>query len=154
MGTKSLTMHGSRAKVIINGKVVGIFGNCSYGVRYDANPVFILGRFNPAEIALTGQEAIEVQCSGYRVIDNGPHAVASVPMLQDLLNHEDFTLAIIDRQTKKEIMTVVGVRPTGYSTEVASRQLQSLQVSFMGIAISDESGSQEDVGAVDYPTPS
>lgn len=153
MGTKSLTMHGSRAKVIIDGKVVGIFGNCSYGVRYDANPVFILGRFNPAEIALTGQEAIEVQCSGYRVVDNGPYAVASVPKLQDLLNHEDITLGIVDRQTGKEVLTVVGVRPTGYSTEVASRQLQSLQVSFMGIALADEAGDQEDTGAVNYPTP-
>jgi hypothetical protein len=153
MGTKSLTMHGSRAIVQINGKTIGIFGNCSYGVRYDANPVFILGRFNPAEIALTGQEAIEVQCSGFRIIDNGPYKIASVPMLQDLLNHEDITLQIVDRQTQKVVMAVEGVRPTGYSTEVSSRQLQSLQVSFMGISIADESGDQEDIGAVNYPTP-
>lgn len=152
MGTKSLTMHGSRAKVFINGKVVGIFGNCSYGVRYDANPVFILGRFNPAEIALTGQEVIEVQCSGYRVVDNGPYKVASVPKLQDLLNHEDITLAIVDRQSGKTLLTVYGVRPTGYSTEVASRQLQSLQVSFSGISLEDEAGEQGDNGAVNYPT--
>ena len=82
MGPKSLTMHGSRALLSINGVAVGIFANCSYGVRYDANPVFILGRFNPAEIALTGQEAIEVQCSGFRVVDNGPYKVASVPKLR------------------------------------------------------------------------
>ena len=152
--SKALSMHGARAKVIVDGQVVGIFNSCSYGVAYDANPVYILGKFNPAEIALTGQEPISVQCGGFRVIDNGPYVIASVPKLQDLLNHEDITLSLVDRQSGKTVMTVVGVRPTGYSTDVAARGLQSLNVSFQGTAMGDESdeaagGVQSDIGSTD-----
>jgi hypothetical protein len=151
MGVKAKTMHGARAQLAIDGQIVGIFNNVSYGVQYDANPVYILGRFNAAEIALTGMEPVSVQAGGFRVIDGGPHKVAAVPKLQELLNHEDITLAIFDRQTGKQILTVVGVRPTGYNTSVAARGLQDLTVTFMGLALSDEDGDQdEEKTAVQY----
>jgi hypothetical protein len=149
MGVKAKTFHGSRAQVMIDGQIVGIFANVSYGVRYDANPVHILGRFNASEIALTGMEPISVSCSGFHVIDNGPYKAASVPRLQDLLNHEDITLAIFDRQTNKQVLTVVGVRPTGYNTSVAARGLADLSVEFMGLALWDENdpNGQDDTPA-------
>ena len=146
-------MHGSRAQVMIDGKIIGIFTNVSYGVRYDANPVHILGRFSAAEIVLSGMEPISVDATGFRVVDNGPYKVASVPRLQDLLNHEDITLAIFDRQSGEQIMTVVGVRPTGYSTSVASRGIQDLTVNFMGLRLSDENdpnGQDETPGATEF----
>lgn len=152
MGVKAKTMHGARAQLAINGQIVGIFNTVSYGVSYDANPVFILGRFNAAEIALTGMDAISVTCGGFRVVDGGPYKVASVPKLQDLLNHEDITLAIFDRQTGEQILTVVGVRPTGYDTSVSARGLQDLTVKFLGLSLSDEDGDQEETpNAVNYP---
>ena len=58
MGVKAKTMHGSRAQLIIDGSIVGIFNSCSYGVTYDAQAIYVLGRFNAAEIALTGMEAV------------------------------------------------------------------------------------------------
>lgn len=153
MGVKAKTMHGSRAQVMIDGRIVGIFNNVSYGVRYDANPIHLLGRFSAAEIVLSGMEPITVTASGFRVVDNGPYEVASVPRLQDLLNHEDITLAIFDRQTGKQIMTVVGVRPTGYNTSVAARGLMDLTVEFMGLSLSDEhdpNGQDESPGATQF----
>lgn len=151
MGVKAKTMHGARAQLAIDGQIVGIFNNVSYGVSYDANPIYILGRFNAAEIALTGMDPISVSAGGFRVIDGGPYKVASVPKLQELLNHEDITLAIFDRQTGKQILTVVGVRPTGYDTSVSARGLQDLTVKFMGLALSDEDGDQdEEKTAVQY----
>jgi hypothetical protein len=143
-------MNGSRAKMAINGKVVGLFTSCSYGVALDANPVYIMGAHAPVEIGLTGQEAISVTATGWRVVDSGPHALtsegsaASVPKLQELLTHNDITLSILDRLTGKEIMTVTGVRPTGYSTTINSRGLQDLTVNFLGLRIADESGGQNE----------
>lgn len=116
----------------------------SYGVSYDANPVFILGKFNAAEIVLTGMDVIGVTCSGFRVLDNGPYKVATVPKLQELLHHEDITLAIFDRQTGKQVLTVIGVRPTGYNTSISAKALQDLTVNFMGLALSDEDGDQDE----------
>lgn len=156
MGTKAKTMHGARAQVGIvqpDGRmeIIGIFNNVSYGVRYDATPIHVLGRFSAAEIVLSGMEAINISASGFRVVDNGPYRVASVPMLQELLHHEDITITLYDRQTEKEIMTVVGVRPVGYNTSVAARGLQDLSVEFMGLRLSDESGGQdESPGATEY----
>ena len=151
MGTKAKTMHGSRAQLMIEGRIVGVFNNISYGVRYDANPVYVLGRFSAAEIALTGMEVISVSASGFRVVDNGPYEVANVPQLQDLLHHEDMTLALFDRQTGKEIMTVVGVRPVGYNISGGARALFDTSVEFMGLRLSDESGDQdESPGATEY----
>lgn len=153
MGVQAKTMHGSRAQLMINGAIVGIFNNVSYGVRYDANPIYVLGRFSAAEIALTGMEVISIDAQGFRVVDNGPYKVASVPRLQDLLNHEDITLALFDRQTGQQVMTVVGVRPTGYSSSVGARGLMDMSVNFMGLRLADENdpnGQDETPGATEY----
>jgi hypothetical protein len=152
---RAKTMHGSRAQLSINGTIVGIFNSVSYGVEYEANAVYILGRFNAAEIALTGMNVINIQASGYRVVGSGPYAVSEVPKLQDLLNHEDITLAIFDRQstTGEPIMQVTGVRPTGWNTSISARGLQDLTVTFQGLALSDESGDQDETKtATPFPT--
>lgn len=146
------TMHGARASLIINGQVAGIFNSCSYGVQYDSNPIYTLGRFNANEIVVTGMAPISLQLGGFRVIDNGPYEIASVPKLQELLNLDDITVAIHDRQTNKTVLTVVGVKPTGYSTDVSARGLQSLNVTMEGISLGDESDEspQEDIGGTEY----
>jgi hypothetical protein len=145
-------MHGARAQLIIDGKTIGIFSDCSWGLRYDAQPVYILGRFSPAEIGYTAQEAVQVTARGFRILDHGPHADAAVPKLQDLLNHNDITLAIYDRQNDQKIATISGCRPVGYETSVSSRALQEMSVTFMGLLVDDESATNaETVGATDLP---
>jgi hypothetical protein len=113
-------------------------------------PVYIIGRFNAAEIAPAGMGTVDLRCGGLRVVDNGPYEIGSVPKLQDLLMHEDIVITLLDRQSDKEIMTVTAVRPTGWDTNMASRSLQDLNVSFMGTTFADESGAQEDTGAVNF----
>jgi len=150
MGATQKILSGARAQLIVNGRIVGLFTSCSWGVAYDAIPSYILGRFSPAEITYAGQEAISVQATGFRIIDNGAYVAAALPKLQDLLTHQDISLSILDRQTNKEIMTVVGVRPVGYSTDVSARSVSSFQVSFLGLRSEDESGNQgESSGASD-----
>jgi hypothetical protein len=153
------TMSGARAKFGVidpatgEAKYIGIFNNVSYGLTYDAQPVYILGRYSPAEIDYTAQEPVSITASGWRVIDHGAHVEGKVPKLQDLLNHEYLTLTIVDRQNPtKNIATFRNVRPTGYSTTISARNLEEISVSFVGIFVDDESTvNAEDPTSIDLP---
>lgn len=159
----SKVMTGARARLGIfnpatgKTKTVGIFNNVSYGLTYDTQPAFILGRYSAAEIDYTSQELVNITASGYRVIDHGPHIEAGVPKLQDLLTADYLTLAIMDRQ--KEVQGADGtiakfhsVRATGYSTTISARNLEEVSVTFVGILVDDESTQNtERPDSVDMP---
>jgi hypothetical protein len=139
------TMTGARGQLMIvdpntgEGRVVGIFNNVSYGLTYGAEAIHLLGRYSPDEIVYTSQEAVSITASGWRVVDSGPHALAKVPKLADLLNHEYIELAIFDRQTNKRIAKFHSVRPTSYNTTLANRQPEEVSITFMGLLVDDES---------------
>jgi hypothetical protein len=148
MGVQQQILHGARAQLMVAGKIVGCFTSCQWGVNYDAVPSFILGRYSPAEITYTGQDAISVTATGFRIVDNGAYKAGALPQLQNLMTHEDIALAIFDRQTQKLVLTVVGVRPTGYSAGTAARAISDFSVNYLGMRAEDESGSQgESAGA-------
>lgn len=152
-------MSGARAKFgFINPgeapEYVGIFNNVSYGLTYDAQPIYILGDYRPAEIEYTAQEPVNITASGWRVIDHGPHKAGKVPHLQDLLRHEYLTLTVIDRQNPtKNLAVFKNVRPTGYSTTISARNLEEITVTFVAIRVDDESGVNEDPTAQALPQP-
>ena len=122
-------------------QTVGIFDNCSYNLTYDVQPAYILGRFSPAELGYTAQEPVNITCSGWRVINHGPHDDAQVPHLADLLLHQYLTMQVVDRQTGLTIATFESVRPVGYNTSIQARQLETITVNFMGLLVDDESGT-------------
>jgi len=138
-------MTGARAQLMIvdpntgEGKVMGIFNNVSVGLTYGAEPIFLLGRYSPDEIVYTSQEAVTVEASGWRVVEFGPHVVAKVPQLSDLLLHEYIELAIFDRQTNERIAKIHSVRPTSWSTTISARQPEEIRVTFIGLLVDDES---------------
>lgn len=148
---KAKILTGSRAKIAIAGNVVGLFANCSWSVRQDKAPAYILGRYNPAEITPTSQEPVSISLTGYRVVDAGPYAVANATLLRDLLNEEDFDVTVIDRQSGKTIFTAVGCRVTGWSSGVAARGVSDIRIDVIGLKGEDEfgtaSGGDDDVGA-------
>lgn len=144
-------LHGSRAILAIDGAPCGLFTSADYGVNYDAQAIPILGRFGPAEIVITGQEAINVNLRGWRVMDHGPYADGKMLKLQDLLNAVDVTVSLLDRVTGKPIMTVTGCRVTSFSTSTSARAPQELSISLIGLKFTDESGDQGEVGAADLP---
>ena len=155
------TFSGARAIVSVQDptgitRQVGIFNNASYGLVYDAQPVYILGRYSPAEIEYTAQEPVQVTCSGWRVYGHGPHVEALVPSLSDLMNHEYLTLNIVDRQNAgpgtSPIAVIRNVRPTGYSTTINARGLVEVTMNFVGILVDDESTTNEESpGKMDLP---
>lgn len=131
-------------------KAVGLFSDISYSLTYTAAPADILGRFSAAEVDYTGVELVDISATGWRIIGQGPHAAAAVPKWQDLLLHDYLTLQVLDRATKEVIATIEKVRPLGYSTSIAAKQLTQIPVRYVGIIVSDESGANsESAGASD-----
>lgn len=152
MGVKAKTLTGSRAVLAINGKIAGVFSNVSYSVNYGLEPIYTLGKYSGQELVYTSMDVINIVVSGFRVLDNGPYVIASVPRLQDLLNHEDISVTLIDRQTGKQTVNILGVRSGGWDQDAAARGLHNLTVRMTGLTLSDESDAspQDDVGAVSY----
>lgn len=136
-------LTGARAKVLINGNLVGLFSNCSWSLRQDKVPQFILGRYNPAEITPTSQEAVNITLTGYRVVNAGPYVVADATLLKNLLNEEDFTVVILDRQTNEAIFTATGCRVTGWSSGVAAKGVSDLRIEVIGLLGEDEYGAAQ-----------
>jgi hypothetical protein len=137
---KAQILTGARAKIMIKGKVVGLFTQCSWEVRQTKEPAFILGRYHPAEITPTTQEPVQMTLNGYRVVDSGPYKVASATLLKSLLEEEDFTVTVIDRQTKKTIFQAVGCRVAGWSSGVSARGISDVRLTIIGIKGEDEYG--------------
>lgn len=139
------TMTGARAQLIVadpttgQGKVVGIFNNVNWGMSLDAQPIYVLGRYSPAETVYTAAEAISISATGFRVIDAGAHVSAKMPKVQDLMNHEYMELAIFDRQSNKMVAKIHSVRPVRYGTSLAARGVQEITVDFIGLLVDDES---------------
>lgn len=145
-GSKAQVFHGARAKVYVNGALVGIFSSCSWGYDLSIESAYILGRFSPQETGYTAADLVRIECSGYKVIGKGPHQVVGgqrlVPTLDELLNHEDMEFHIEDRQSTaqdKRITKIVGVRAAGYRGGVSARQLSEISIPFTGLRVADES---------------
>lgn len=153
-GTPNTVMTGARAKVYVDNQLVGIYDSVTYSVNVGVEPIHILGRFSPSELAHTSYEAVQVSCSGFRLIGNGGHVLPKVPKLQDLLQLEYVTISVIDRQQTdaNPILTVENCIPTSYSTGYQSRSTSRINVTYIGTKASDESDPQDESdGAVSLP---
>lgn len=130
---QSKILHGARAVLYLGNQPQGIFNSCSYSMGYDVAPAWILGRFSPAELVYTGAEVVNLNLSGYRVLDNGSFETGRIPLLSELLTAEGYTVMLMDRATDKIIMKVVDAKPTGFSGSVSSRSLQEQSMTMQGL---------------------
>jgi hypothetical protein len=144
-------LTGSRAVVSIDNVIVGLFESCTYGANVGTEPIHLLGRFGPAEITPTSYEAVTINCSGFRVVGQGVHQLPKMPKLQDLLQLGPVTISIRDRQTGELIMTAIGCIPNSYNTGVNARATSRIQITYVGLKVTDEAGDQEEAGATDLP---
>lgn len=151
-------MNGARAVVRVAGsganagQPIGSFSSFSYGLNYDVQPAYILGRYSAAELGYTGMEPVRCSASGWRIVKNGPHVAAKMPRLQDLLQHEYIQIDVLDRQTGEVIAIIKDVRPESYSSHITSRALTEVTHTFVGLLVDDESVSNnESPGANDLP---
>lgn len=148
----SKVVTGARAKVYIDNVLVGIFESCTISNATGLEAIHLLGRFTPDEIAITSKEAVNIACSGFRVVGQGKHVLPKVPKIQDLIGFEPFTMTIVDRQTGATMETILGVVPSTDNTNYNAKATSRVNINYMGIRASDESGAQDEgTGAVSLP---
>jgi hypothetical protein len=148
----SKVLVGARTKVYVDNTLVGIFETVSYNVNIGNEPIHLLGRYSPNEITPTSYDAVTLTCGAFRVVGQGPHVLPKFPKLQDLLNLENITLAVVDRQTGSTIMTAIGCIPTSYNGNHNARATSRVTINYTGIRLSDEAGDQDEGnGAVSLP---
>lgn len=141
---KNRVMTGARALVYMGENLVGMFSSCNWSVMQEKVPIYILGRFNPAEITPTAQEPIRLSLTGFRQINKGPYAVAKATMLKDLIDEGDFTVKVFDRQTQQDIFTAFECRVVGWRSGVSARAVTDVQIDVIGIKGGDEAVAAAD----------
>src|ERR1700722_3596319 len=133
---------GARALVYVNNKLVGIFESCTVANTLSTEAIHLLGRYTPAEIAIKAKEAVNVTCSGFRVAGNGINVLPAVPLVQDLLTFEPFTIAVVDRQSSGAnpvpLETIQGVVPTTDNTNYNAKATSRVNISYLGTISSNE----------------
>lgn len=151
-------MTGARAKVGVvdpGANTIRYYAtveSISYGMQIDTGVSYVLGRWSCAAIDYTAVEVIQINMTGWRVVDHGPHVEMRIPRVQDLLQADYLTIVVHDRQTLKNVATIRDVRLTGYSGGFAARQLSQLSVSALGTLVDDElSDNAEPADSVSLP---
>lgn len=147
----SISLTGNRALVYVSGQLVGIFDSVNYTTSIGTDPIFILGASAAQEIAITSQEVVNLNCSGFRVVGFGVHTLPAVPQLADLMNFEALTITIVDRQSGATILTALGCVPNNYGTNYNAKQTSKISVSYIGTLAFDESGNSSESGAASLP---
>jgi hypothetical protein len=136
-------LSGARAKLgFYDGNqvnYVGIFSDVSYGVTYDVQPAYILGRYSAAEIDYLAMEVVHVTANGFRIVDHGWFLDGKFPSLSQLMDANYLTMSCLDRQTNKEIARIDFVRPVSATGGFSARQMATSTHTYMGILVSDES---------------
>jgi hypothetical protein len=132
-------MVGARAIVRVGGEIVGLFDSCQYGASVGAEPIHTLGRYSPNEISITSYEAIQVSCSGFRVIGQNVHKLPRAPKLQDLLNFEAVQLTVEDRQSGKTIAQVDNCVPVNWGEAQQAKGTTRFNITYLGTVLSQES---------------
>lgn len=154
----SKVITGGRAVVSIDAGsgpvVVGIFDSCSVTESISSEDIHILGRYSPSEITLTAYNAVNVQCSGFRVYGFGVKALGKFPTLNALLGLGPVTLTVGDREnpTGAAMATIINCLPDTNSNNFQSRATTKINITYKGTMMTDESAPNDsEAGAVDLP---
>lgn len=154
----SKVITGGRSVVSIdNGSgpvVIGIFDSCTISESISSEDIHLLGRYSPSEITLTSYNAVQVQCSGFRVYGFGVKALGKFPTLNSLLGLGPVTITVGDREnpTGAPMGTIIGCLPDTNSNSFQSRSTSKINITYKGTMATDESSvGDAESGAVDLP---
>lgn len=155
---KSKVITGGRSVVSLDDgsgpQVIGIFDSCTVSESISSEDIHILGRYSPSEITLTAYNAVNVQCSGFRVYGSGLKRLGRFPTLNSLLGLGPVTLSVGDREnpTGAAMTTVINCLPDTNSNSYQSRATSKINISYKGTMLVDESApTDSESGAVDLP---
>jgi hypothetical protein len=157
--TASKVITGGRAVVSITGPtggpvVIGIFDSCSVSESISSEDIHILGRYSPSEITLVSYNAVQVNCSGFRVYGYGVKALGQFPVLNQLLGLGPINISVADREnpTGPALATIINCLPDTNSNSFQSRATSKISITYKGTMMVDESAPNDaESGAIDLP---
>ena len=145
-------MSGNKAVVKVDGVVVGLFDSCQYGANLGTEAIHTLGRDSAAEIAITSYEAVQVSCSGFRIVGQGVHLLPKAPKLQDLIAFVRVQIEVKDRETGDNIAIIENCVPQSWGESQQAKGTTRFNIVYIGTVLSDEAGAQtEGADATDLP---
>jgi hypothetical protein len=139
----SVTITGGRAQLYLpnlegNLVLAGVFDTVSRGRSLGTEAIHTLGQYSAREIAITSYNEVTVNCSGFRVLDEGTTIIGKFPRLQDLLNYQGVVIKVIDRQSGDTLLVVTGAVPQTDNENYSARATTKTSISYTGIAAFDE----------------
>jgi len=146
-------MNGARAKVgfwdstTSSIRFIGIYSSISYNYSLDQQGAFILGRYSAASIDTVAADLVHISASGFRVVNHGPMVEGHFPRLDQLAKAGYLSLAVMDRQSDTIVANITNVRPMSYSSGFTMRTLSTVDMTYVGILVSDESAPDNDEDA-------
>ena len=141
----SKVITGGRTVVSIQGStgspvVIGIFDSCTISESISSEDIHILGAYAPQEITLTSYNAVNVQCSGFRVYGFGVKLLGQFPTLAQLISLGTINITVMDREnTGIPMATVINCLPDSNSNSFQSRATSKINITYKGTSVSDES---------------
>ena len=127
--------------------LVGYFTDVSWSYSYMEQDINILGRFSPVSIEYTGANTVTGNCSGWRVIDNGPMISGLFPTLDQLLNYPDLRFKIVDRQDPNKVLCdITNVKPISYDSGIANKSTSTFRMSWKGTNLGEDGLSNIETG--------
>lgn len=144
----SQTITGGRAQLYLpneSGTLVlaGVFDTVSRQKGLSTEAIHTLGQFSAREIAITAYNEVTVNCSGFRVLNEGTTVLGKFPRLADLLSYQGVVIKVVDRQSGDTLLVVTGAVPSADSENYSARATTKTSISYTGIAAFDESTTDQ-----------
>jgi hypothetical protein len=163
-GALAKALNGARIVLNLDGKTVGIAQSVGVAVGYQVDPVYVIGKYETAELVPNSQQPITITMRMIRIVGTSPLSVLRQPTLDDvssngLLLNQDFSITLGDRQNSKNpvpgqsvpFLSIAKCRTTSFSFDSTASQTSEMTLTMTGIYIGDEGVSTTQNQDADTP---
>ena len=163
-GSIAKTLSGSRIVLNLDGKTVGIAQSVGVAVGYQVDPVYVIGKYETAELVPNSQQPVTVTMRMVRIVGTSPLQMLRQPTLDDvspngLLLNQDFSITLGDRQNNQNpvpgqsvpFLQIAKCRTTSFSFDTSAAQTAEMTLTMTGIYVGDEGVSTTQNQDADTP---
>ena len=132
-------VSGARARLIINGKVIGFATGVNISENIALQPVDVLGEIDPVEYEPLGR-TVMMNCTAVRIKASSFKTLGVIPRgdTVEIVNMAELDALIEDVVTGDIIMKVSRLKAEAFNARVDTTGIMTMDVSFRGIRVFDE----------------
>lgn len=146
MAPSTKTVTGARARIMVDGAVVGFATAVSYTVTYNYQRQDCIDSLETVELVPVGM-SVSGRIGTIKIAGRTAKSMGLIPRagkdadehLQNVLLQKDATFAVYDKGTSKTLATVTGVRFTGHGLNINAGGIVGEDIPFEAIRETDES---------------